>query len=498
MKRAMKTDGTTGCGRVRRRTFLADCGMGFTGLALGAMLQRDGIARSGLSTGWSLPDGQPHFTPKAKNVIWLFMQGGVSHLESFDPKPELSKYAGMQISETPHRDVLESPHVENFVSFFPESTHQIKHQLFPMQVGYTKRGESGVEVTDWWPHLSGCVDDLAIVRSMWTTDNDHAAQLQFHTGRHINQGFFPSIGGWVHYGLGSLNDDLPSFVVLGEATSSCCGGPGVYGADYLGPEHSGIPLQSDGPNPLPFGQPGPDVYREEQENEFRLLQRLNRLAQVEYPEDRELRARIQSYELAFRMQTSVPEALEFAQEGEGTRKLYGLDEDHTRDFGELCLTARRLVERGVRFVQVFHGAGGAGEWDAHSNLQENHTKLCAQVDLPIAGLIKDLKQRGLLEETVVVWGTEFGRSPGVEGERGGRDHHPYAFSIWMAGGGIQGGIVHGATDELGFHAVEDRHYVTDIHATVLHQLGLDPRRLEVPGHKRLELDFGRPIQRILA
>ncbi len=498
MTRAVKADWASGCRRIRRRMFLADCGMGFTGLALGAMLQRDGIARSGSSTEWSPTDGQPHFAPRAKRVIWLFMQGGVSHLESFDPKPELSKYAGMQINETPHRDVLESPHVENFVSFFPESPHQIKHQLYPMQVGHAKRGEAGVEVTDWWPHLSKCVDDLAIVRSMWTTDNDHAAQLQFHTGRHINQGFFPTIGGWVHYGLGSLNDNLPSFVVLGEGTSSCCGGTGVYSADYLGPEHSGIPLLADGPNPLPFGQPGPDVYREEQENEFRLLQHLHQLAQVEYPEDRELRARIQSYELAFRMQSSVPEAFEFAEEGEGTRKLYGLDQDHTRDFGELCLRARRLVERGVRFVQVFHGAGGAGQWDAHSDLKKNHTKLCAQVDQPIAGLIKDLKQRGLLEDTVVVWGTEFGRSPGVEGERGGRDHHPYAFSIWMAGGGIQGGIVHGATDELGFHAVEDRHYVTDIHATVLHQLGLDPRRLQVPGHKRLELDFGKPIQQILA
>jgi uncharacterized protein (DUF1501 family) len=198
------------------------------------------------------------------------------------------------------------------------------------------------------------------------------------------------------------------------------------------------------------------------------------------------------------MQTSVPEALEFKQEGEGTRKLYGLDQEHTQDFGRLCLSARRLVERGVRFVQVFHGSGGAGQWDAHSDLKKNHTKTCAQVDQPIAGLIQDLKQRGLLEETLVVWGTEFGRSPGVEGKRGGRDHHPYAFSIWMAGGGVEGGIAHGATDELGFHAVEDRHYVTDIHATVFHLLGLDARRLSLPGRIRLERDYGDVIHGVLS
>ena len=225
---------------------------------------------------------------------------------------------------------------------------------------------------------------------------------------------------------------------------------------------------------------------------------MNQLSAVTYPEDQALRARIKSYELAFRMQASVPEVLRFSAEDPSTQALYGLDQSETKTFGEQCLAARRLVERGTRFVQVFHGSnGGAGAWDAHGNLKAGHTALCKQVDRPIAGLLKDLKRRGMLEETLVVWATEFGRTPGAE-KGDGRDHHPYGFSVWMAGGGIKGGVVHGATDELGFHAVEDRHYVTDIHATVLHQLGLDPRRLEVPGQKRLEIDYGRPIRQIIA
>jgi uncharacterized protein (DUF1501 family) len=239
------------------------------------------------------------------------------------------------------------------------------------------------------------------------------------------------------------------------------------------------------------------VYKEEQVREFQFIERLNKLAGVEYPDDPGMKARIKSYELAFRMQSAVPDLMKFSEESSETQKLYGLNNKVTEEFGQQLLAARRLVERGVRFVQVFHG-GGKNAWDAHSELRKNHTELCAKVDQPIAGLIKDLKQRCLLEDTIVVWATEFGRTPGVEGERGGRDHHPFGFSTWMAGGGIKGGVVHGATDELGFHAVEKRQYVTDIHATLLHQLGLDPRKLEVPGQKRLEIDFGKPIEEILS
>ena len=492
------TDQTSPCGRVNRRVFLADCGMGFTGLVLGSMLHRDGILRADAqAAAWAPPDGKPHFSPKAKNVIWLFMLGGVSHVESFDPKPALNKYAGKSIDETPHKAVLDSPFTKKNVVEFVAGQHNVKMNLYPMQVGYRKRGQSGIEVSDWFPHVGDCVDDLAIIRSTWTTDNDHAAQLQFHTGRHVFQGYFPTIGSWVHYGLGSLNENLPQFVVLGEMPSPCCGGTATVSGNYLGPEHSGVQIEVDPVRPLPYANPGSDVYKEEQVREFQFIERLNKLAGVEYPDDPGMKARIKSYELAFRMQSAVPDLMKFSEESSETQKLYGLNNKVTEEFGQQLLAARRLVERGVRFVQVFHG-GGKNAWDAHSELRKNHTELCAKVDQPIAGLIKDLKQRGLLEDTIVVWATEFGRTPGVEGERGGRDHHPFGFSTWMAGGGIKGGVVHGATDELGFHAVEKRQYVTDIHATLLHQLGLDPRKLEVPGQKRLEIDFGKPIEEILS
>jgi hypothetical protein len=466
--------------------------MGFTGLVLGAMLHRDGVARG------ETPDGLPHFAPRVKHVIWLFMVGGVSHVEGFDPKPELNAHAGKTIDETPHKAILDSPFLKKNLRELAEGLHKVRPKVFPLQVGFSKRGRSGIEVSDWWPHVGDCIDDIAVVRSMWTTDNDHGAQLQFHTGRHVLEGAHPTIGSWVHYGLGSMNDDLPSFVVLGTPLADCCGGIGGHGASYLGPEHDGVRLEIDPKAPLPFAKPPAGVFHEEQEAELDLLGRLNRMSAAQYPDDPALRARIQSYELAARMQLSVPDVVRFDEESPRTQALYGLDEDATRPFGQQCLAARRLVERGVRFVQVFHGSnGGAGAWDAHGDLKANHATTCRQVDRPIAGLLKDLKRRGLLDETVVVWATEFGRTPGGEGQNG-RDHHPYGFSIWMAGGGIQGGVAHGATDELGFHAVEDRHYVTDAHATVLHLLGLDPRRLEVPGQKRLEIDYGRPIREILA
>lgn len=495
-----------GCGGVNRRIFLADCGMGFTGLVLGAMLQRDGSAFANTPGVWTPPDGKPHFAPKAKSVIWLFMMGGVSHVDTFDPKPALNKYAGKSIIETPYKEVLTSPFAKNFRLSMGDDPFIIHNALFPMQVGHQKRGQSGIEITDWWPQVGKCIDDIALVRSLYTTDNNHTAELQFHTGRHISEGLFPSIGAWVHYGLGSLNDNLPQFVVLGEPTGQSAGGIQLHGSNYLGPEHSGVRLDVNPEKPLPYAFPESDISDQEQKREFELIERLNRLAAVEYPDDPAMRARIKSYELAFRMQMAVPEVVRFEQENEAARQLYGLDQEVTKPFGQVCLTARRLVERGVRFVQVYHGYKGGCSlgWDSHGNLKKSHSELCAQVDQPIAGLLQDLKQRGLLEETLVVWATEFGRSPGIEIRpkepdiREGRNHHPFGFSAWMGGGGIKGGVVHGATDEVGFHAVEHRHYVTDIHATVLHQLGLDPRKLEIPGRKRLEIDFGDPIHEIIA
>jgi hypothetical protein len=479
------------CRGVTRRSFLADTGMGFTGLALAAMLFKDGVARAETA---AIPDGKPHFAPKAKSVIWLFMCGGVSHVESFDPKAELNKYNGKTIDDTPYKDALNPEKLKNVVS--PNPAHGGRKVLMGLNTPFQKYGQCGLEVGDWWKHVGECADDLAVVRSLWTTDNDHGAQLQWHTGRHVREGAFPTVGSWISYGLGTLNQNLPEYCVLGVPTGDCCGGEWTHGAGYLGPEHAGVRLNVEGKEPLPFVTPALGAKREEQEAQLDLLGKLNKLSGIDYPDDPALRARIKAYELAFRMQTAVPETLELQKEPEPIRKLYGMDQNATKPFGTLCLAARRLVERGVRFVQIFHGGGGGGAWDAHSGIKGNHGSLSAQVDLPIAGLLKDLKQRGLLKDTLVVWGTEFGRSPGAQGD--GRDHHPQGFCAWLAGGGIKPGVTHGKTDEIGFHAVEDRHYVTDIHATVLHQLGLDAHKLEVPGRKRLEIDYGKPIKEIIA
>ena len=237
--------------------------MGFTGLALGELLLRDGVCRADETGLGVVPDGRAHFQPKAKNVIWIFLVGGMSHLESFDPKPALNEFGGKEIGETPHKDVLTASFVNDNVRIVVpnDANGHIRHKLYPLQVAFQKRGASGLEISDWLPHLGSCADDLAVVRSVWTTDNNHGAQLQFHTGRHVLEGQFPTIGSWIHYGLGSLNDNLPRFVVLGTPIADCCGGIGAHGANYLGPEHSGVQLGVDPKNPLPFAAPGTDVYR---------------------------------------------------------------------------------------------------------------------------------------------------------------------------------------------------------------------------------------------
>jgi hypothetical protein len=479
------------CPGVTRRSFLADTGMGFTGLALGAMLFKDGVLRAGESS-WHPPDGKPHFTPRAKSVIWIFLCGGVSHVESFDVKPELNKYAGKSIGDTPYSDVLKT---EGKDVIGANPAHGNRKVILPLQVGYKKYGESGLVVGDWFKNIGECADDLAVVRSLWTIHNDHGAQLTWQTGRHPRELEYPTLGSWIAYGLGTLNENLPEYVVLGAPTGDCCGGAFTHGAAYLGPEYGGVRLNVDAKKPLAFIKPPDGISHEEQAENLSLLGKLNALAGIDYPDDKNLRARIKSYELAFQMQTSIPETLQLEKESEATRKLYGMDKPESRGFGEQCLAARRLIERGVRFVQLFHGGGGGGEWDSHAEIKANHGKLAAQVDQPIAGLLKDLKQRGMLKDTLVVFGTEFGRSPGAEGT--GRDHHPQAFCAWLAGGGINGGTTYGATDEIGFHSAENRRYVTDIHATVLHQLGLDSHKLEVPGRKRLDIDHGELIKEIL-
>jgi hypothetical protein len=464
------------CPGVTRRSFLADTGMGFTGLALGAMLFRDGVARA---QDHAPPDGKPHHPPKAKSVIWIFMCGGVSHVESFDVKPELTKYDGKTIDETPYKGVDNPEKLKNVVGGNPE--HGNRKKLMGLTTGHKKYGQSGLAVGDWWKHVGGCADDIAVVRSLWTTDNDHGAQLQFVTGRHVREGAHPTIGSWCSYGLGTLNQNLPEYVVLGVPTGDCCGGEWTHGAAYLGPEHAGVRLNVDGKDPLPFVRPAGGVTREEQTAEFSLLGRLNKLAGIDYPDDPVLRARIKSYELAFGMQTAVPETLQLEKETEATRKLYGLDQKVTAPFGKLCLTARRLVERGVRFVELLCQNLGHDRWDQHSNLKKGHEDNARAVDRPIAGLLADLKGRDLLKDTLVIWGGEFGRALYAQGSDG-RDHNAKGYSIWMAGGGVRGGLAYGRTDDYGYEAVEDKVHVHDWHATVLHLLGLD--------HKRLTFNYG--------
>lgn len=472
-----------------RRAFLADLGMGFTGLALGAMMTGESRADSAV---WSPPDGRPHSAPKAKSVIWLFMNGGVSHMESFDPKPMLTKYAGKSISETPFAKTQDPAKLALERLLVPDANGNQRNTLFPLQVGYKMYGQSGIEISDWFPHIGRNADRLAVVRSMYTTDSNHGAQAQFHTGRNMLDGEFPTLGAWVNYGLGSLNDNLPQFVSLGTREYWI-----KKDGLYLGPAHDAVPLRIDPLNPLDFGKPALPVKDSVRKTGRDLVRDLNALRGVAYPEDPALAARIASYELAGRMQTSVPELMDFSKESEETKTLYGLDKEPCREFGSQLLAARRMVERGVRFIQIQHGGGGAGAWDAHSGLKANHERLALAVDQPIGALLEDLSRRGLLEETLVVFATEFGRTPGSQSSDG-RDHHIYGFSVWMAGGGLKGGVVHGATDEIGFHAVEDRHYVTDVHATILHQLGLDSRKLEIPGRKRLEIDHGKVMREIIA
>src|SRR3954468_22992970 len=305
---------------MNRRSFLADSFRGFSGLALAAMLHKDGF---GSEPGkWAPPDGKPHFKPKAKSVIWLFMNGGVSHMETFDPKPMLTKYAGKTIGETPFKDAQNPDKLKLArVTVVNDANGQQRNKLFPLQVGFKKYGECGMDVSDWLPHTGSCADDIAVVRSMWTTDDNHGAQTQFHTGRHMLDGEFPTLGAWVHYGLGSLNQNLPQFISMGKREYW-----NLKDGHYLGPAHDAVPIRVDPANPLDYGKPEGPMTAAEQKIGFDLVGRLNKMKAAEYPGDASLDARIKSYELAFRMQKSLPDVLDFARETEETKKLYGIDQ----------------------------------------------------------------------------------------------------------------------------------------------------------------------------
>ncbi|HEU5117580.1 MAG TPA: DUF1501 domain-containing protein [Isosphaeraceae bacterium] len=431
-------------------------GGGFGALALASLLGRTSplMAAGGSSSApkWAVPS-------KAKSCIFLFMEGGPSHIDTFDPKPLLNDLAGKPLPS----------------SFKPVVTPmgEFHSPVLAPKRKWAQHGESGLWVSDWLPEIATCADDLLVLRSLWGNGLNHVGGVcQMNTGS-ILAGR-PSLGSWVNYGLGTENENLPTFVVLlDNPKGKPFNGARNWGTGFMPAVYQGVPL-TGGREPIANLDTPESVGEARQESKLDFLNRLNARHAEPRREQTELEARIASYELAFRMQAEAPEAVDLALETEETKQLYGLDQKETANFGRNCLLARRLVERGVRFVQLYHGTGS--KWDAHSGIEANHSKNCREMDRPVAGLLKDLKRRGLLDETLVIWGGEFGRTP--QSEKGdGRDHNPYGFTMWMAGGGIQGGRTVGTTDDVGLHAVEDRMHVHDFHATILWLLGIDHTQL---------------------
>jgi hypothetical protein len=445
-----------------RRQFLREAG-GFGAIAAAWMLEHDrarAAAPAVIST--SRP---PHFAPKATRVIYLFMHGGPSHLETFDPKPDLQRLAGQPLP----------------ASFGHVSTRRqvAANPLLATRRRFSRAGRSGLPISDFLPYLAECADELAVIRSCKADSVNHPqAVYQMNTGS-ILMGK-PSLGSWVAYGLGTENQNLPAFVVLSDPGGGIKGGPPAYGAGFLPASHQGTVMRS-GPRPILDLAPPERMSPTAQRRTLDLIGRLNARHLEARGDDSELSARIQAYELAYRMQSAAPEAVDLSTETEETRRLYGLDRPETAEFGTRCLLARRLVERGVRFVQLY--SGDVNGWDAHDDVEANHSRMCARTDQPVAGLLKDLRRRGLLDETLVIWGGEFGRMPMSESGRG-RDHNPHGFTTWLAGAGVKGGTIHGATDAVGLRAEVDPVHVHDLHATILHLLGLDHTRLTFPHNGR--------------
>jgi hypothetical protein len=440
-----------------RREMLMQSGGGFGAIALAGLLASDTPLAATPSRAGAvdpLAPKAPHFPATAKSIIFLFMEGGPSHLDLFDPKPLLRKLAGQPMPKTFKRVILPMGEFES--------------PILPDRRKWAQHGASGLWVSDWYPHVATCADDLAVIRSVWGNGLNHSNGVcQMNTGQIF--GGRPSLGAWVTYGLGTVNENLPAFVVLEDAPGKVVNGPRNYSSGFMPAVYQGTALRT-GDEPIPNLHPPKSTGAQRQVEKLALLDELNREHAASRTMQSELDARIRSYELAFRMQAHAPEIVDLSQESAETQSMYGIGEKDTDTFGRNCLLARRLVERGVRFVQLYHGSGS--KWDAHSNIEGNHTQMCRESDKPIAGLLKDLKRRGLLNETLVVWGGEFGRTPMSE-KGNGRDHNPYGFTMLLAGGGVRGGQVIGTTDELGMHAVEDRLHIHDFHATLLHLLGLD-------------------------
>jgi hypothetical protein len=477
-----------------RRDFLFQSGGGISGLALAYLLNQDGLmgtpadsaACNGKVSGYNpYAPKSPHFAPRAKNVISLFMSGGVSHIDTFDPKPALEKYAGQPLSGKGDIIVRQGN----------------PGPLMPSPFQFRKYGQCGMDVSEIFPTLAKHVDDLAFLRSVYGTSNDHVqAAYELNTGK-IQMGL-PSVGSWVTYGLGSENQSLPAFVVIYDHRGGPLGGPSNWSAGYMPAAYQATVFRSSG-DPIIDLKPPAEVSPEQQRDRLDLLARLNEMDLKRYPDSSELAARISSYELAFRMQGCAPEVVDVNRESEATRKLYGLDDKITEPFGRQCLMARRLVERGVRFVQLYHGGLGQQNrdtWDAHDDVKENHSRHAAEVDVPIAALLTDLGERGLLDSTLVVWHGEFGRMP-ISQKGVGRDHNPGAMTIWMAGAKIRGGQVIGASDEFGYRAEQQAISVHDLHATILYLLGLDHTKLTYlfnGRNLRLTDVYGERIPQIVA
>ena len=436
---------------ISRRHLLCRTGAGFGGVALSALLQEGRTLAATTAEGNPLAPQPPHFVPRAKRVIFLFMPGGPSQVDTFDPKPRLTADDGKPA---------------------PKAYLGQQRTLLASPWKFARHGEAGIDVSELFPHTARQADRLCVIRSMVTDDPNHPGGcLLMNTGERVFSR--PSLGSWVTYGLGSENENLPGFMAIGPGP--LIEGARQYGASFLPAAHQGT-FVSDLDHPI-RNLANSKVAAAQQRRDLDALARFNELHQASRGDDSRLAARIASFELAYRMQSEAPEAFDLTSETAATRRLYGLDEPATGVFGRQCLLARRLVERGVRFVQLYHTTGGFQPWDQHSDLKGGHEKNALATDLPVAGLLTDLQARGLLEETLVIWGGEFGRTPAREGTANGRDHHPYGFTMWLAGGGVKGGMIHGATDEFGWDAIEGRVHVHDLHATILHLLGLDHERL---------------------
>jgi len=453
--------------RRTRREFLWQAGAGFTGTALAGLMALEGAkvqASSGASMGKDAnaqKPQRPHYPAKAKSVIFLFMYGGPSHIDTFDHKPKLNALDGKTIA----------------VKTFGRGGKRNEGRVVGTKWDFKRYGQSGKWVSDLFPNIGGCVDDIAFLHSLTADSPIHgSAMLQMNTGKILSGS--PCLGSWVNYGLGTASENLPGFAVMLDPIGGPISGSKNWASGYMPATYQGTVLRSAGDPILDLQRPS-GMSGGTQRRVLDALQDFNADHAALHPENSNLAARIASYELAFNMQRHAPEAVDLTRETAATRRLYGLDDPRTEEFGRRCLLARRLVERGVRFIQLY--AGGAhndDNWDAHTDIEKNHNFHAGRTDKPIAGLIQDLKQRGMLEETLIVWGGEFGRQPTAEYEKGtGRDHNAYGFTMWMAGGGVKGGVSHGQTDDIGANAVEHPLHVKDLHATVLHLMGLDPNHL---------------------